>query len=1070
MKVATDEAVSLYFAISSLFTIIEAQHASNNIAFEHLGIYISDALSLLRYSSNEQVIDLTIEDSSDEVVTWQPARITKRKRLAPLPAAHQAPSSCLYRNPSQRSVLSDLHQRRSRKTVSNCHTNTRDMELRSMCCLKRPAGHYSTEASHEFQEKRSLVAHRLETAGPNNVDGSALRVQVPGAIIMKNTPYGTDRKHTVAGTSESKDQASVDLSLVGPGESIRPRKRTRDGRLKASSPSSKWTTERSGNPMSSDGQYPAQLVSEADQQSESEADQDSGDTGAIMFQAAPESRGPTTGIKATAPAKTWTKSLRKKPSLKNLQDTRHQAPSHRSPSSSSADEQILGHHTPLAPQKTYSTSQSSSSLLRLRELGHGGKSSWFDTDGASSQLRSRRFNSLKPWRTWTGASNDVMVLAWSPDGQSYAAGASAQTDESSMMYNRPNNLLYGSLPKDTMWELPDHRIDRPLPATGPNSDRRTYDACDPDLYMSVTSVCFSASGNHMYSASYDETVKVWDTSGEGRLLCSDTLVHDAQVEVMALSSYDNEYLATGSRLVNDAIRVYKLTEDGSVLNYSTLSSLKAQTTPALEIYPSCLQWGLGSFSRHLLLAGFSESKDQADSHDPGKVGDLCLWDLINEKPMEVIPRTQNVFDIAWHQTLPVFAVGTVLRLGHISDRSCRSAVRIYEPFRMSGCTVEFECPALDINDVSFCPTDSHYVTAGCTNGVTYVWDYRKPETVVHQLEHGLPIAPMKPDMTREQSDTGIRLTAWADFGSHFYTGSSDGIIKRWNIKLAPEDVHIEDVAQFEAGIMCGQFSPDSTNLLVGDARGSVHILSTAPVLPYDDDLDNEKAIRYQHARGNNDAAIPDDDNPSADAARAVVTSDEIVIHPLWGAGQGPKHRGPYASYAREEGADPRTEPLLPKYQAQQLDSGQRALAARAGVWAEPAEQKLIAVQHELARARNLKVVKEELLQTQFAIRLSPEKRHQETLQNHSPSTRQRHQQETRPIQKKSANQLSSTSENHQYVQSSTRHNTKSKGQQGATSQLSTVSAVHRMMQLSEKHKVAARKIIVISSDESNDSD
>jgi len=68
LKVATDEAVSLYFAISSLFTIIEAQHASNNIAFEHLGIYISDALSLLRYSSNEQVIDLTIEDSSDEVV------------------------------------------------------------------------------------------------------------------------------------------------------------------------------------------------------------------------------------------------------------------------------------------------------------------------------------------------------------------------------------------------------------------------------------------------------------------------------------------------------------------------------------------------------------------------------------------------------------------------------------------------------------------------------------------------------------------------------------------------------------------------------------------------------------------------------------------------------------------------------------------------------------------------------------------------------------------------------------------------------------------------------------------
>lgn len=166
MKVATDEAVSLYFAISSLFTI-EAQHASNNIAFEHLGIYISDALSLLGYSSKEQVIDLTIEDSSDEVVTWQPARITKRKRLAPLPAAHQAPSPCLYRNPSQRSVLSDLHQRRSRKTVSNCHTNNRDMELRSMCCLKRPAGHYSTEASHG--SRGSEVLWRIDSRPPGRI-------------------------------------------------------------------------------------------------------------------------------------------------------------------------------------------------------------------------------------------------------------------------------------------------------------------------------------------------------------------------------------------------------------------------------------------------------------------------------------------------------------------------------------------------------------------------------------------------------------------------------------------------------------------------------------------------------------------------------------------------------------------------------------------------------------------------------------------------------------------------------------------------------------------------------------
>ena len=34
------------------------------------------------------------------------------------------------------------------------------------------------------------------------------------------------------------------------------------------------------------------------------------------------------------------------------------------------------------------------------------------------------------------------------------------------------------------------------------------------------------------------------------------------------------------------------------------------------------------------------------------------------------------------------------------------------------------------------PNNTNYITAGCTDGVTYVWDFRMPDKVLHKLEHG----------------------------------------------------------------------------------------------------------------------------------------------------------------------------------------------------------------------------------------------------------------------------------------------------------------------------------------------
>ncbi|KAI9721277.1 MAG: hypothetical protein M1812_002439 [Candelaria pacifica] len=603
-----------------------------------------------------------------------------------------------------------------------------------------------------------------------------------------------------------------------------------------------------------------------------------------------------------------------------------------------------------------------STLIRLRELGSGrvrrGKSSM---KGLNQEINAGTCEQLKPWRSYTGASNDIMVVAWSPDGNKHAAGASAESSRHNMQYNRRNNLLLGDVESNTLVELPDHRINRPLPsaiADGPNSLQATYDACDPMLYITLTGVQFSATGHRLYTSSYDHTVKVWDLSKSSQTRCIATLQHEDEVELIALSNQYHNVLTTGTRILENAIRIYDIkadNDDVSLSHYITLCSPRAMRYPQKELYPSSLRWGISPQVHDYLLAGFSPrpKDEELETDDPPPDGDLRLWDFYTGKPIEVevSPCSQNIFDCVWHPTSPIFATGSTCG-GGIVDRSTRSVVRVYQPTYQRGMIVEYECPALDMNDVTFCPNDTNYITAGCTDGVTYVWDFRRPDKVLHKLEHGLPITPLKPGLTREQSDMGVRMALWGKSGNIFYSGSSDGVIKAWNINYSPEDVHLHDIVQLQAGVMCGAFSPDHSNLLVGDSRGAVHILSSAPI---------STAERVEEIRLQRSSQVDAEDQPQsglnqntemADAARALLDSGELKMHPIYGAGKGPNYKGPYARYARAPGVDPTHNLLLrPEIQAQQLSSKQKSLAGLTTLLTR-AERKNRRLQRDLAKVRN----------------------------------------------------------------------------------------------------------------------
>ncbi|EAL85875.1 WD repeat protein [Aspergillus fumigatus Af293] len=560
-------------------------------------------------------------------------------------------------------------------------------------------------------------------------------------------------------------------------------------------------------------------------------------------------------------------------------------------------------------------------LLQNRELGGPVK----------RQLRTKVKSEFSLLKTWKGASNDVNVLAWSPDGTKFAAGATAQCDEGNMEYNRGNNLVIGDLTCNRLEEVPGHYIIRP---PGRAASQRALS--DNRLFMSVTAMQWF--DDTLFTASYDNTVKLWRFSGN-QITNHKTLPHESKVLVMARSNFEENLLATGAQ----SFRLWNIMEskDAPLIIESRR-----------DLTPTCLAWGSTHDTKHLLLAGMSERDDGLPHTCPAPSGFLTGWHVGEASiiPTPFQPNSQNIFDIKWHPTLPRFATASTVGQSQVS-RGTRSVVRVYEPLKWKSQTIEFECPALDINDITFCPMNSYYVTASCTNGVTYVWDYRKRDQVLLELSHGEPLNQLDELLEREQDDVGVRMALWGDEINQFYTGASDGIVKQWNILRAQEDALTKNVFGIEEEIMCGAFSSDKSNLLIGDAGGGIHILSTSNSSPHEgrDPNEDERKMQFRHA-----AQPPCDDHASDSesglvAARKLLNSGKLKRHPVFGVGQGPHYDGPYAGWARPGNPDkPHLASLRPDVKMRQLDGP----APKDRIGLDEESRQLVEAHIQLARIRN----------------------------------------------------------------------------------------------------------------------
>ncbi|KAF2271381.1 WD40 repeat-like protein [Westerdykella ornata] len=558
------------------------------------------------------------------------------------------------------------------------------------------------------------------------------------------------------------------------------------------------------------------------------------------------------------------------------------------------------------PKRTWSSSgrTSTSSLLRHREFGLQARRGWSAASRPLSySFRNNVYDTLGPTLSYTGASGDVTTVAWSPDGLNFAAGAVCVTDRDSMQYNRPNNLLYGDVVKQTIHELAEHRRERKRPESGPNSSEEMHVSQDPYLYYTVSSVAFSADGDWMFAAGYDHTVTVWHTRDRGsgerfQPKLFKALEHKAKVDIIAVSQHNT--LATAANRWEKAIKV--CTVEGN-FSPTTFSSTKGHQRPDLKILPTALKFE-PTYGR-LLLAGFgaNRSEDRLDT-----TGDICLWDVQTQQEIMVYGSTANIFDVAWapnRALTSVFAVGCVAS-GNV-NRGTRSLVRLYDGrgFEKRTKIMEAECPALDMNDVVFCPYDENLIAAGCTSGHTYVWDLRKPDQWLYRLQHGKSLMPLDEGVSREVVDTGVRFLSWGDNATRLYTGSSDGVVKVWDVARAHQDVFVRDLVTLNSGIMSGAFSPDNSRLLLGEVDGSVNVLEVG-----NNDRsvrDMEKMTYVPYKEDVNEAVLAEH---GTEPAAQLLASGEMVNVPFGGfpvrqAVQGPNYRGPFdtsadASYLRSQ--------------------------------------------------------------------------------------------------------------------------------------------------------------------------
>ena len=318
---------------------------------------------------------------------------------------------------------------------------------------------------------------------------------------------------------------------------------------------------------------------------------------------------------------------------------------------------------------------------------------------------------------WTDCSGDISSITWTgPD--SFICGALAHSDSHNMQYNKPGNLMVGSTSRDTVKLYPDHRVVRPV--VNNEEDKENANALDsmrttqsPWMYESVVSTTHCDKNGFSFTASFDKTVKVWSVSEAGSSMdLRGIWQHNEKVNFVAASPY-HERIATACASNGNAVRVYSF--DSDAISQSPFAEYCGERSgePCDELgnqakwsyQPATMQWGKAPGVVDFLLVGYSPRSITGNDNDVPELkrnsGEICLWNTSTKDQILVIAAKQNVFEVMWHPTQPIFLAATSPH-GPADLSKTKTQVRIFhqqETGTFSNVKT-LDCPAIDINELT----------------------------------------------------------------------------------------------------------------------------------------------------------------------------------------------------------------------------------------------------------------------------------------------------------------------------------------------------------------------------------